>query len=260
MENYDELSNAFDNMPGAPGRLMPIFYLIDTSGSMQGAKIGQVNNAMRDMFQKDLLVVAQDNDDAEIRVAVLTFDDDCHWITGEDEPLMLFDDRNDPNIEWQDLRPNGLTCMGAAFLELYEKLSRESFLKYSYGYFSPVLILMSDGEPNDDWISGLNKLKENGWFQQSIKIAIKIGENAKSEPLEAFTNNPECVLTIKDKEMGKLNKLIVAITVHASKIVSHPKTSIEELTPEERSGEIVRNVINEEDDSDSYGRLPDDFN
>ena len=55
--------------------------------------------------------------------------------------------------------------MGDAFLELSRKLSRSSFLSSPSLSFAPVIFLLSDGSPNDDWKKGLDTLKQNKWFQ-----------------------------------------------------------------------------------------------
>ena len=54
----------------APRRIMTLFYLIDSSGSMKGTKIGTVNAAMEECIPL-LREVAQANDDADIKVAII---------------------------------------------------------------------------------------------------------------------------------------------------------------------------------------------
>lgn len=65
----------------SPRRVMTLFYIIDTSESMSGSRIGTVNGAMEEC--RDLLKeIAKANDDAEIKVAVMQFSSGCYWITG----------------------------------------------------------------------------------------------------------------------------------------------------------------------------------
>lgn len=74
----------------APRRVMTLFYLVDTSGSMSGSKMGTVNGAMEEC--QDLLKdVAQANDDAEIKVAIMQFSSGCSWITPSSGPVGLED-------------------------------------------------------------------------------------------------------------------------------------------------------------------------
>ena len=41
-----------DNVAPAPRKVMTLFYVVDTSGSMYGSKIGSVNSAMEEANHK----------------------------------------------------------------------------------------------------------------------------------------------------------------------------------------------------------------
>ena len=58
----------------------------------------------------------------------------------------------------------------------------------------PVIVLLSDGQPTDDYKKGLEKLKKLPWFKKSVKIAISIGRDADDDVLVEFTGNRELVL------------------------------------------------------------------
>lgn len=121
-----------------PRKVMTLFYLIDTSESMSGSRIGTVNCAMEEC-QGLLKEIAQANDDAEIRVAVMQFSSGCSWITPSTGPIILDD------WQWEDLKAGGITDLGAAFEELDKKLSRNEFLESQTGAYAPVILLFSDG-------------------------------------------------------------------------------------------------------------------
>ena len=55
-----------DNVAPAPRKVMTLFYVVDTSGSMCGSKIGRVNCAMDEAITSDLPEISAANDDAEI--------------------------------------------------------------------------------------------------------------------------------------------------------------------------------------------------
>ena len=46
----ENLSSFLGNAESIPKRVMPIFFLIDTSGSMEGKKIGAVNSAIEELI------------------------------------------------------------------------------------------------------------------------------------------------------------------------------------------------------------------
>ena len=236
----------------SPRKVMTLFYIIDTSESMSGSRIGTVNGAMEEC--RDLLKeIAKANDDAEIKIAVMQFSSGCYWITGENGPINLED------WSWEDLQAGGITDFGAALLELDKKLSRKAFLDSQTGAYAPVILLFSDGGPTDNWEKGLKQIKENNWFKHAIKIAIDIESGADKSVLEAFTGNSEAILDAKDQ--NTLKKMIHKVSVRASEFQSHSKQSSDELsTPEDDSASIVKDVVSEvqEDssvsDSDDWGK------
>ena len=219
----------------SPRRVMTLFYLVDTSGSMAGSRIGTVNAAMEECIPL-LKEVAQANDDAEIRVAILQFSNGASWITPQSGPVGLED------IIWKDLQAGGLTEFGAALNELDRKLSRNEYLKSQTGAYAPVILLLSDGGPTDNWEPALNQIKNNNWFKHAIKIAIDIESESDRYVLEKFTGNSEAILDAKDT--NSLKKMIHKVSVRASEFQSHSKQSQDTVTtPEEDSAEIAKQVI-----------------
>ncbi len=221
----------------SPRRVMTLFYLIDTSESMNGSRIGTVNGAMEEC-QGLLKEIAQANDDAEIKVAVMQFSSGCSWITSPSGPVSLDD------WKWEDLKAGGITDFGAALLELDKKLSRNEYLNSQTGAYAPVILLFSDGGPTDNWKKGLEELKKNNWFKHAIKIAIDIESGSERSVLEAFTGNSEAILDAKDQ--NTLKKMIHKVSVRASEFQSHSKQAIDDMTsPEEDSASIVSEVVAE---------------
>ena len=227
-----------DQVAPAPRKVMTLFYVVDTSGSMAGEKIGSVNSAMEEAILSDLPEISEANDDAEIKVAIMQFASGCSWITPQSGPIGIGD------VIWNDLNASGLTDLGAACLELDKKLSRNEFLQSQTGAYAPVILLFSDGAPTDDWEKGLNQLKQNNWYKHAIKIAIAIGEEANKEVLAKFTGTPESVITVHDKQTLKV--LIKKVSVRASEFQSHSKQSSDVMTSaEEDSAAIVKDVSTE---------------
>lgn len=150
------------NIEEVSARTMSLFYLFDRSGSMFGTKIGQVNYAMKDIpgIVKD---VADNAPNAKIVVTAAAFSTDVDWITPQPQ--------SPDEFEWRDLQAEGLTALGAMLTSLNEKMSRKEFLGDNpMGYLAPGIIIMSDGEPTDDWETPLAALKKNNWFKNAIKV------------------------------------------------------------------------------------------
>ena len=227
-----------DQVAPAPRKIMTLFYLVDTSGSMTGDKIGSVNSAMEEAIVNDIPSISSANDDAEIRIAIMQFSSGCSWITPASGPIGIGE------VIWTDLDASGLTDLGAACLELDGKLSRNEFLQSQTGAYAPVILLFSDGGPTDNWEKGLDQLKKNNWFKHAIKIAIAIGEDADRAVLTKFTGTPESVIEVNDRHT--LKALIRKVSVRASEFQSHSKQASDVITtPEEDSARIVKDVKDE---------------
>ena len=187
---------------------MTIFFLIDVSGSMKGTKIGSLNGTMEELLPS-LIGVGEASTD--VKIAVMKFSTDVEWVTPE--PVRI-----EEYQYWNRLEADGLTFMGDAFMELSRKLSRSSFLNSPSISFAPVLFLLSDGSPNDDWKKGLDTLKQNRWFQHGLKIALGIGSKVNMDVLRAFTGNDE--LAVQAKTADQLRELIKLLAVTSSQIGS----------------------------------------
>ena len=55
----------------------------------------------------------------------------------------------------------------------------------------PVLVLISDGQPTDDYKSGLKAIKEQDWGKKAVRIAIATGRDADIDVLAQFIDHPE---------------------------------------------------------------------
>ena len=195
-------------------KLLPIIYVLDTSGSMEGSRIAAVNAAMNETMEV-LKDVSSKNPTAELKIAVLQFSSGPQWVT---ENLVFMED-----FYWNDLKAGGLTDFGSALNELNNKLSREQFLISEVGFKAPVIIFMSDGEPTDDYESALNKIKSNNkWFKTATKIAIAVGDDANVQVLQKIAGNNEAVIKVDDLESRK--KLIRVVSVTATMIGSKSRT------------------------------------
>ncbi len=200
-----------------PRRVMTLFLLIDSSGSMAiNGNMGKVNGAIEEMIPL-LRDISDEQSDAEIKLAVLEFSSGCKWATGANGPMSLED------FEWNDVSAGGLTDMGAAFRELESKLSRNAFMNNAAGNYAPVIILLSDGEPTDDYVSGLKLLQHNNWFRHAVKVAISV-EGAATYVLSEFTGSMETVLKY-DGQKSDLKKLLTRLAVVSSTIQSRSKTT-----------------------------------
>ncbi len=203
------MSSIYDEVTKVSRRTMVLFFVVDTSGSMEGEKIGALNSAVEDVIP-EIKKISEENADAQIKIAVLNFATKAIWITPE--PV------DSENFKWYYLRAEGLTAFGEMCNCLNEKLSRNEFMNSAAGSFAPAIFLLSDGEPTDEYTESLNLLRENNWFKKAIKVAVAIGNDANTDVLREFTGSRESVLTVYSPE--SMRKMIQFVSVTASQIGS----------------------------------------
>ena len=205
----------FDDDPlGATGvsrKSLVIFFLIDTSGSMRGTKMGELNTVMEELIPEIRKVGEADT---EVKVAVLTFSTDVKWMYAE--PIAIED------FEWTRLSASGVTSMGAAFKELSSRMSRNSFLNSPSLSFAPVMFLMTDGYPSDEYKEGLEALSKNSWYKFGLKAALGIGNEANDDMLAEFTGSKDTV--VHAYSGNQLAQMIKIVAVTASQIGSKSMT------------------------------------
>ena len=192
-----------------------LLFVIDNSGSMEGEKLGAVNNAIRDVMSI-MPEIQEDTADAEIKISALKFSDDANWIYQEPRSVSEF--------KWKDLSSSGGTNLSAAYDALGKWLSKKESggQMPDIGGVAPIIILMTDGLPTSyDWEKHLEKLRKKGWFKVALKYALAIGIDTDEamDVLKKFTGNPETVLRVYTAEA--LRKVIKVIAVTASKVKSN---------------------------------------
>lgn len=203
--------NAYD---GIRKQELNLIFVIDNSGSMDGEKIGAVNNAIRDVMTI-MPEIQDDTSDAEIKISALTFSDDAKWV--------YHDPRSVADFKWNDISADNGTDYSKCFdeLSLFLRKKENGGHMPDIGGVAPIIILMSDGMPTSpDWMDHLDSLKKKGWFKVALKYAIAIGVDTQeaNDVLAKFTGNPETVLKVYTAEA--LRKVIRVIAITASKVKS----------------------------------------
>lgn len=202
-----------------------IFFLIDTSGSMKGTKMGELNTVMEELIPEIRRVGEADTD---VKLAVLTFASDVKWMYPQ--PVSIED------FEWTRLCADGVTSMGEAFKELSLRMSRGSFLNSPSLSFAPVIFLMTDGYPSDDYKAGLQALQTNSWYKFGLKAALGIGSEANDNMLAEFTGTPDTV--VHAYSGGQLAQMIKIVAVTASQIGSKSMTLSDDTSREANEADV----------------------
>ncbi len=161
-------------------RPLHFIWIADSSGSMeQDGKIQALNTAIREAIPH-MQKVAEDNPNAQVLVRAVKFSNGAQWHISQPTPVADF--------AWTDLAAEGETDMGKALQLVAEQLKMPPMSERA---LPPVLVLVSDGQPTDDFEAGLKELMDEPWGKKAVRIAISIGRDADAEVLQKFIGNTE---------------------------------------------------------------------
>ncbi|MEN9541285.1 MAG: hypothetical protein RLZZ459_1376 [Cyanobacteriota bacterium] len=156
-------------------RPLHFIYLCDCSGSMAAqGKMQALNQAIRQSLP-GMAEVARQNPEARVLVRAVSFADRASWHLPEPTPV--------EQLEWRDLQAGGITAMGAALQLVATALQSPPMEERA---LPPVLVLISDGQPTDDFEQGLASLMRQPWAQKAVRLAIAMGHDADLEVLQQF--------------------------------------------------------------------------
>jgi uncharacterized protein YegL len=145
----------------------------------RGGKIQALNNAIREVIPH-MQQVAGENPNAQVMVRAVKFSNGAQWHIAQAAPVDQF--------RWEDLSADGVTDMGKALQLVADQLDANVMPRRA---LPPVLVLISDGKPTDDFGSGLRALMEQPWGKKAVRVAIAIGDDCDKDTLQRFIGHPE---------------------------------------------------------------------
>jgi uncharacterized protein YegL len=196
-------------------RPLEFIWILDVSGSMAGDKIQSLNNAIRDCIPA-MKEVADDNVNAEIFIRALIFGtqsgNGVSWHISNRTPVEQF--------TWSDVRAEGMTPLGAALKEISKVLDVNTMPERG---LPPVLVLITDGQPNDSWEQPLQDLLALPWGKKAVKIGIAIGDDCEEDVIRRFINNNE-ISVLRAQSAKDLVTYIKWVSTQVLAATSSPKS------------------------------------
>jgi len=204
----------FDFGEAFAGRPLKFFWLLDVSDSMNhDGKIASLNQAIRSCI-KPMQDVAEDNPEAQMFVRAIKFSSGASWHIAQDTPVESF--------VWNDLSATGWTAMGEALKLLAKEVTVDKMPERG---LPPVFVLITDGQPTDNFDEGLSALLAEPWAMKAVRIAIGIGRDANMEILEKFCSDPE-VPPLRADNAASLTNFIRWVSTKVVANVSKPPSQV----------------------------------
>lgn len=172
---------------------VPIIFIVDSSDSMTGVKIGSLNDAIENCIS---LFSLNDQRDpyAQGYIASLAYGDIAFWLDHISYKTSEY--------IWNGINGNGKSFASKAFV-LLKKDFKNLFEKK---HFDPIYILISASKSDDDYRPILQELSEYYEYEYALRIGIAVGDKADYGLLKSFSSSEKHVLHLHDIE--KLSSLI----------------------------------------------------
>lgn len=187
----------------AKAKPLPVVLLLDTSSSMNAggerSKIVELDSAVRDMI-KDF--AHEEQLETEIHVSVITF--------GYNGVQLALPYTNASKVEMKKLEAQGNTPMGMA-LRMAKDMIEDKETTPSRAY-RPLVILCSDGAPNDDWEDPMDNFIKDGRSSKCDRMAMAIGSDANETVLKRFIEGTENPLFYA-KDASSMHKFFKFVTM-----------------------------------------------
>jgi uncharacterized protein YegL len=172
---FEQIPFGSESFADNPEPRCPCVLLLDTSGSMAGAPIRQLNEGIQ-LFKQELL--SDPLATKRVEVAMVTFgpakiETDFHTV---------------PNFIPATLSASGDTPMGAAIslgIDMVNKRKQE-YKSHGVSYYKPWIILITDGAPTDMWQSAAALVKEGESSKSFAFFAIGV-EGANIDTLQQIS-------------------------------------------------------------------------
>jgi uncharacterized protein YegL len=157
-----------------PENRCPVLLLLDTSGSMQGNPINELNEGLQ-LFRDELF--ADSLAAKRVEVAIVTFG-----------PVKVeMDFTGIQYLQVPALRASGDTPMGAAIEQGLELLQRrkDSYKANGIAYYRPWIFLITDGGPTDSVARATQLVKEGEGKKKFLFYSVGV-DNANMDNLKAI--------------------------------------------------------------------------
>jgi len=193
-------------------RRLPVYLLLDTSGSMAGAPIEAVRRGL-ELFKQE---AEQDTFVKEtVHIGVITFGGEAEFIT---RGLIPFDDFEPPALS-----ANGQTPLGQAFWLLIESLDKDVKAPVKgkeKGDWKPLVFVLTDGMPTDEWQEPCKEILKRQAKKVINIITVGCGPYINQQNLKDIAIGPTFNMGNDDASFKKFFQWVTQTTKAVTKAVT----------------------------------------
>lgn len=197
---------------------IPVVLLLDVSYSMSGDSIVTLNKAVEAMLNS---FKKAETMETFIKLSIITF--------GSENGVDLHTPLTEVSkINFQPLSVYGNTPMGTAFKMAKAMIEDKDIFKGRD--YRPTIVLLSDGEPNDDWREPLDAFVNSGRTKKCDRMALAIG-SADTSVLNMFISGCENELFYAEdaeKIIDEFKKITMSITQRTKSVNKNQTINIKE--------------------------------
>lgn len=192
-----------------------VILVVDSSRSMEGTRISQVNSAIKDI-QNYLKILQIENINVDFYLTVIKFSNDGVFVNPNRSDFI-------DDFKIDDIKCGGYSNLHCGYQRLEEilKKNKDGGIMPDFGGVAPIILLLTDGHPTGNmYMEELYELKKLPWFNCALKygIAIELNDARTKKVLSDFTGDVNSVVTCYDANI--LKQIIKVIVITASKVKS----------------------------------------
>jgi uncharacterized protein YegL len=215
-------------------RRLPIYLLLDCSGSMLGAPIEAVRRGV-ELFAQE--VRADTFASQTVHVGVITFDSDARMITSGLVPIEQFPP--------PQLSVSGSTALGRALQVLQQSLDTDvkpSVKGEEKGDWKPLVFILTDGEPTDEWQTPRQEILNRQQRKVINVITVGCGPFINEQNLKAIAIGPTFRMDNSEASFIAFFQWVSQSVKAVSKAVSQPSGGDQPMAMPNPNPQVIQYV------------------
>lgn len=217
-------------------KTLPVILLLDVSGSMSGEKIENLYDATLEMINT---FVAEKVKETIINVAIITFGEEIKLHT----PFTPVSDLQSSGLS--RFNASGMTPLGTALTMAKDMIDDKTILPSPI--YTPAVVVVSDGQPNDEWKAPLKEFLTTGRSQKCQRFAIAIGNDADTDMLEKYTGAKDMIFFAE-----RASDIAACFQKFTMSVSTRSRSANPNVVPTPSGAMFDNNTTQDSDDEDEF--------